>query len=449
MKRFAKLWILALLIATFSVTGIAAAENADADIERISKQINVLTAELEKLKLGAVAEPKYESFMGLGPAASKVYTVEKGLSLGGYGELVYENYLDSTKKDFADTLRFVLYGGYKFNEWIVMNSELEFEHAGIKNVGGNTTGVTPAVGNTRTAEVYVEFMYLDFLLGEAFNVRTGLMLMPIGFINEYHEPTVFHGVLRPDVERNIIPTTWRDMGVMAYGDAGRMKYNVALVNGLRADRFSKGTWIRNTRQQGAEINAEAGAAIGRINYDVTDSLSLGGTYYRGKAVHGLGGNQDPLGPDEKEGTVSLWEVHGQFQAKGLQVRALYAKGDLEGNDALEASPPGGVGKEAVGWYVEAAYDVMPLIKSGSEMSLSPFVRYEAYDTHQDVFSGPRDRSQDRTVITAGIGFKPHPQVVLKADFQGRDTASSLQAGKGTGLDENKINQFNIGMGFIF
>ncbi len=426
-----------------------AADAEKADLEQIRKQIGALTEEMEKLKLGAVAEPKYESFMGLGPAASKVYTVEKGLSLGGYGEVVYENYLDGTKKDFADALRFVLYGGYKFNDWIVMNSELEFEHAGIKNVGASTTGVTPAVTSTRQAEVYVEFMYLDFLLSKSFNVRTGLMLMPIGFINEYHEPTVFHGVLRPDVERNIIPTTWRDMGVMAYGEAGRLQYNAALVNGLRADRFSKGTWIRNSRQQGAEINAEAWAGIGRVNYDLTETLSLGGTYYRGKAVHGIGGQQDPLGTDEKEGTVSLWEVHAQFQAKSLQLRGLYAKGDLDGNAALETAPPGDVGKAVQGWYVEAAYDVMPLFKSGSDISLSPFVRYEAYDTHKEVFSGTRDLSQDRTVITAGIGFKPHPQVVLKADYQARDTASRLPAGKGTGLDENKINQFNFGIGFIF
>jgi len=92
----------------------------------VDKKINAITEDIEKLKLGAVAEPKYESFMGLGPAASKVYGIDKGLSLGGYGEVVYSNYQDSTKKDFADALRFILYGGYKFNDWIIMNTELEF-----------------------------------------------------------------------------------------------------------------------------------------------------------------------------------------------------------------------------------------------------------------------------------------------------------------------------------
>lgn len=448
MKRQGLLLLVAGLLFFASPSADSFAQ--DADIREMKKQIEVLTEEMEKLKLGAVAEPKYESFMGLGPAASKVYGVEKGLSLGGYGEIVYENYLHGTKKDFADALRFVLYTGYKFNDWIVMNTELEFEHAGIKNVGGSTTNVTPIVNSTRQAEVYVEFMYLDFLLSKSFNVRTGLMLMPVGLVNELHEPTVFNGVLRPDVERNILPSTWRDIGIMTYGELGNLDYKLALVNGLRADRFSKGNWIRGGRQQGAEINADVWAGVARLDYEIVDALNVGGTYYFGRAGHGIGTQQDPL-PNgiEKEATVSLWEVHADYQRKGLQLRGLYAKGGLDGNDALKAAPPGDVGKAVEGWYVEAAYDVMPFIKTGSEMSLTPFVRYESYDTHKEVFTGTRDPSQDRTVITAGLGFKPHSQVVLKADYQWRDTASTLPAGKGTGLDENKINQFNVGIGFIF
>jgi hypothetical protein len=299
----------------------------------------------------------------------------------------------------------------------------------------------------RQPEVYIEFSYLDFLLSKGLNVRTGLMLMPMGLINEYHEPTVFHGVKRPDVETNVIPSTWRDIGVMAYGEFGKLSYNAALVNGMRADRFSKGTWIRDGRQQGAEINADVWGGIARVNFDVADDFSLGGAYYRAKAGHGKGKDQDPLpAVDEKEGTVSLWEAHAQYQVKGLQLKALYASGTLDGNDALRTA---GVGKQAEGWYAEAAYDILPLIKSGSEMSLTPFVRYESYDTHKEVFTGTRDPQQDKTVKTAGIDFKPHSNVVLKADYQWRDTASTLPAGKGTGLDENKINQINVGIGFIF
>lgn len=421
------------------------------EVDELVKRIEVLAEEVQKLKLGEVAEAKYESYSGLGPAASKVYgALSDRLATGGYGEIVYSNYQDSTIKDYADAYRFILYAGYKFNDWIVMNTEIEFEHAGVNNVGGSTSGVSPAVSNDKSAEVYVEFSYLDFLISKPFNVRTGLMLMPIGFLNEFHEPTVYNGVLRPDVETNIIPTTWRELGVMAYGEYGKLSYNAALVNGLRADRFSSSSWLRNGRQQGAGVNAGESAGILNLNYEPIPELKLGGTYYYGNASHGKGKDTDPLGTAEKEGAVRLWEVHAEYKNRGLGLRGLYTMGDLEGNSALESSPPGGVGKKARGWYTEASYDVMQHIKPASEMALTPFIRYEAYDTNKDVFSGKtRDKTLDRTVTTLGIGFKPHPNVVLKGEYQWRDTDSSLPRGKGTGRDVNKIDQVNLGLGFIF
>ena len=404
-----------------------------AKTEEMQKQIQILTEEMEKLKLGAVAEPKYEGFMGLGPAASKVYSIGKGFSIGGYGEVVYQNYRHSSKKDLADAYRFVLYGGYKFNDWIIMNTELEFEHAGFDAI------------DDKKSETYVEFSYLDFLLSKSFNVRTGLLLVPIGFINEYHEPTVYHGALRPEIETNIIPTTWRDIGVMAHGELGPVKYDAALLNGLRADKFSQSTWIRGGRQQGSKVNADAWALVARVNYELIEGLRLGGTYYFGAADEKKGGEQDSS--THKEADVKLWEIHAQYQFKGLHLRGLYASGSLDGNSALESTS--GLGKDVEGWYVETAYDIMPHIKPTSNMSLTPFVRYEEYDTNKEIFTGSKNPIYDRNVITAGLGFKPHPNVVIKADYQWKDTASSLQEGKGTNLDENKIDQFNIGMGFIF
>ncbi len=419
-----------LAVVGFSLSGYAGEE----DIKEIKKQIEVLTGEMEKLKLGAVAEPKYESFMGLGPAASKVYGIDKGLSLGGYGEVVYQNYQDSTKKDLIDVSKFVLYTGYKFNDWIVMNGEIEFEHAGFDNA------------LNKDVEVEVEFAYLDFILNPVFNIRTGLMLVPIGIINEYHEPTVYSGVLRPDIETNIIPSVWREVGLMAYGKiGGGLKYDAAIINGLRAEQLRAKDWIRKGRQQGAQANADVLATVVRLTYEPLTDVLIGGSYYHGEVGEGEGG--DVVGANEQEGTVNLWEVHARYQLAGLELKGLFVKGSLDGNGALKSSTT--AGKEVQGWYAEAAYDIMPVIKSSSEMSLTPFVRYEQYDTNKEVFTGSRDPSLDRTVTSLGLGFKPHPNVIIKADYQWRDTASNLPSGKRTGMDENKIDQFNIGIGFIF
>ncbi len=414
---------LAALILLGCASGAAAEES---EIGELNRKVEILTEEVEKLKLGGVAEDSYESYSGLGPAASKVYGLKDGLSIGGYGEIFYASYGDDTKKDLADTLRFILYSGYKFTDRIILNAEIEFEHAN---------------------EVFVEFAYIDFLIDPAFNLRPGLLLVPFGITNEMHEPTVYNGVQRPEVERNIIPTTWRDIGIMAHGEAGGLAYKAAVLNGMKSDGFRKADWIRNGRYKGTSANAENLAYVVNLEYEVAGGLTAGGSYYFGGSGTGAGGSE--VEANEKKADVSLWEMHALYKRGGLDLRGLYVEGRLDGNDAFEAAPPGSVGKKVKGWYAEAAYDVMPHIRPMTEMSLSPFVRYEDYDTHAGVFSGPRDASQHRLITTVGLGFKPVQNVVIKADYQMRDTDSSLPSGKGAGLDENKIDQLNLGVGFIF
>lgn len=433
MKGIKKFWTLAgLLLFMLSMADVSFAD--ETEVKELKKKVEVIIEEIEKLKLGGVAEPKYESFSGLGPAASKVYGIDKGLSLGGYGEIVYSNYQDSTKKDFADAYRFILYAGYKFNDWILMNTELEFEHAGIKNVGA------------KQPEVYVEFSYLDFLFSKSFNLRTGLMLMPVGLVNEFHEPTVYHGTYRPEVETNLIPSTWRELGIMAHGEPiENLTYKIALTNGLRADLFAKSNWIRSSRQQGAEVNAGVAAMVANVNYQVIPSLSVGGSYYLGEADSGKGSATDATA--DKKGEVTLYEVHADFKHKGFELRGLYAAGEIDNaNDALKITD---VGKEVDGWYLQAAYDIFPLIRTETDMSLTPFIRYEDYNTHKAVFTGTPDKTQDRGITTFGLGFKPHPNVVIKADYQWKDTESDKPEGTASGQDSNKIDQFNLGVGFIF
>ena len=176
------------------------------DVKKLERKTDVLSQEVEKLRtnLSIPEEAKYKSMYGMGPAASKVYGTSKGLSIGGYGEAMYTNYVDTksnnNNKDSADLERAVIYIGYKFNDWIVLNNEIEFEHA--------TTGE----GGEEKGEVSVEFSQLDFFIDQKYNIRAGLMLVPMGFVNEMHEPTTYHGNHRPDIERYIIPSTWREMG---------------------------------------------------------------------------------------------------------------------------------------------------------------------------------------------------------------------------------------------
>ncbi|HEU5304782.1 MAG TPA: hypothetical protein VFU40_09085, partial [Gemmatimonadales bacterium] len=204
-------------------------ERDTTSIQRLEAQVEAITRELEELRLGRDLVVEADtSVYGFGPAASKVYKVRQGVSIGGYGEVLYENFAGTRQDDSPsgaadrfDALRAIVYVGYKFSDQVLFNSELEFEH-----------GSTEAGGS-----VSIEFAYLEYRLSPRFGLRGGLLLPPMGFINEVHEPPAFLGARRPETERQIIPSTWRENGLGFFGTAGGISYRAYLVNGFDATGF--------------------------------------------------------------------------------------------------------------------------------------------------------------------------------------------------------------------
>jgi hypothetical protein len=400
--------------------------------EEQARKTGILAEELETLKskfiLPETAE--YKSLYGLGPAASKVYQVPRGLSLGGYGEasanfFISDNEGPGERRDVGDFVRFVTYIGYKFTDRIIMNSEIEFEHA----TSSSTT--TSSAGS-----VSVEFANLDFLLTEQANIRVGLVLMPMGFLNEVHEPPFYFGNFRPEVEQRIIPSTWRELGVGLHGTIlPGLTYRTYAVNSLNAKGFSK-TNIRGARQSGNRALFEDLGWTARVDYTPLPGVQAGGSFFWGNT------GQDQLFSGKKiDASFTLYEGHVQYQYRGLQLRALFAQGHIGDAAVLSADlgANGPISSRIVGGYVEAGYDVLPLLLPRTEMSLSPFVRFERLDTQADVPSGfTADKSRDVTVVNVGLSYKPIPNVVIKLDYR------NLEPKSGTIADE-----FNIGFGFIF
>lgn len=406
--------------------------SADQRIAELERRLDAMSKELETQKTGgAVQAAPEEGRFGLGSSASKVYTVPSGLSIGGYGEFLYQNFdtklQDGTRvprENSLDALRLVLYTGYKFNEHIVFNSELEFEHGGYSD---ESTG----------GEVKVEFAYLDFLLTKAFNVRAGMMLMPVGFINEMHEPPAFLGAKRPLVERRIIPSTWHENGVGIHGElVGNLTYRLYLVNGMNANPADGGhegftaASIKGGRQFGKEAQANSLAWTGRLDWAPIPGTTLGFSFYRG--------NSNP--EDGAEALItSLWDVHAEYRARGLQVRGLFSRtsNSTDGVAALPATSEAfQTGTRQFGGYVEVGYDVL----SGTgRQALIPFVRYERLNSQQRVVDGATlDPANDVTVKTYGLSYKPIPNVAVKADW------NQIENRARTGRD-----QFNLGLGFYF
>src|SRR5262249_18090531 len=188
----------------------------------------------------------------------------------------------------------------------VLNTEIEAEHA--------------VTASDKGGEVEVEFAYLDYLFSKPVRARAGLVLIPMGLINELHEPPTFLGVLRPDVEERLIPTTWRELGGGVYGDSGGFSYRLYLVNGLTSEGFTaKG--IREGSQEGSEASAQNWAVTGRLDWSPTPGALLGASFFSGNS------DQGRTTPDGHgfSGRTTLWDVHGDFKWRGLWVRALYAR----------------------------------------------------------------------------------------------------------------------------
>lgn len=413
-----------LAAAAETETGSAAASDAPSN-EELARRIDVLAAEMEDRSQEEVAQPTTSKY-GLAPAASRVYSVRRGPSIAGYGEGVFIHHASTdesgaavTNKDQFDWLRLVTYLGYKFSDDLLFNSEIEFEHA--------STG--------KGGEVSVEFAYLDFLLQSAINARAGMLLMPVGWLNELHEPPVFLGVSRPETEQVVLPTTWRGNGAGVFGEPGSgFSYRAYVVEGLRAVRdtvagfpgYSASSGIRNGRQSGARSLVEDWAGTARLDWSHTAGLTLGASVVSGGSAQGY-----TSGGAEFSARTTSWDAHGEYRAHGAWLRALYAETSVDEADLLnQASGLAGnnsVGSKMYGWYAVAGYDVLRLLAKGSELSLYPYLQYEEVDTQKEVPSGyARAARNEREFVTFGASFYPHSQVALKADYQWRSNGAATE-----------------------
>jgi hypothetical protein len=401
---------------------------ASLEVKTLERKTNVLSQEVEKLRtnLAIPEDAKYKSAYGLGPAASKIYSAGKGLSIGGYGEGNYQAFVGDKgdNNDKADMERMVLYAGYKFTDQILFNSELEFEHA--------STGE----GAEEKGEVSVEFASLDFFINPLANVRAGLVLMPMGFINRIHEPLFYFGNQRPVVEQRIIPSTWREIGAGFFGAiTPNLTYTAYVVNGLDAAGFTS-NGIREGRGGGSNARAENFGYVARMDYDpdFVPGLSLGGSAYVGNA----GQNQSFAG-QKADVFTQLYEAHIQWKYRGLEFRTLGSWGHINNADILSAAAGETIGSENYGWYTEVGYDILPLILPTTTQYVAPFFRYEHMNTIAKAPTGfANDPTKDWQIFQVGLQYKPIPNVVLKADYR------NFVAKQGSLADD-----FNLGFGFIF
>ena len=427
----------------------AHAQTTDERLGSVEQKLDAALAEIERLKLGGSAPDTataYGSRHGFGPAASRVYRSAGGPSIGGYGEMLFEK-SDRTRENGAlsnasaraDLLRAVFYIGHKFSPTLLFNSEIEFEHSGIKDEA--EVAVDPLSGQGEaelSGEVVMEFAYIDWQVRRGLGLRAGKLLVPMGLVNEQHEPPVFPGARRPDTERLIIPSTWAAAGAGFYGETAQgFEWRAYLVEGLDASHFDAARAVREGRQNASQSVFTHPALSARLDWKGTPGLLIGGSGYTGDSWQ----QAQPAGA-ALSARVTLLDAHARWQWNGLELRGLYATGTLADagalSDALALTGTERLGKRFFGGYAEALFDVAPRLWPGTSYMLAPYVRAESLDTQDDVEGGSNDDALERTIFTFGVAAKPHPNVVVKADREQRSNGA-----------DTETSRWNVALGWLF
>jgi plastocyanin len=316
-------------------------------------------------------------------------------NLSGYMDFHFNN------EEFTDARldfhRFVLLVTHSFSPRIRFVGELELEHAFVE-------------GLEEGGELELEQAYVDFLLDRSFNVRAGMMLMPIGIINERHEPPVFYGVERPFIDTVIIPTTWFDVGAGVHGEVGRgWRYRAYVVAPLNAAEFNADIGLRDGRQKGSESNVGRPAVTGRLEYVGVRGLTLGASGWSGRSGFEFRPRFDV--------PVSLVEADARYSRRGYEFRGQFAQvwidnaGVLNDTLALRVGVNPNIGSALRGFSLEGSRRFF----SGSRLGeVGGFVRYENFDTQYRMPSGYVPLQEfDREAWVVGANYWPDPDVAIK------------------------------------
>ena len=363
--------------------------------------------------------------------AQKIIGSNQGLHIGGYGQIDYNRTINDDLNYNAklDVHRLVTFLGYNFNEKTSFVSELEFEHV---------------------VEVYVEQAFLSHNIRDNFSINAGLMLIPMGIQNLYHEPPTFNGVERTNVDKYIVPTTWREMGASVNGRImdNTLSYELMLVNGFNGydgeGVFSGSKGLRSGRQKGAESYMTAPDFASRLSYLGIPNLNLGLSTYFGESESSaydeldLSDENAVMSADSTIIGINMIGIDGRYQKGSLQLRGQYIIANLSNTNQYNTFTGKDLGSKMSGYYAEAGYNLLESMQTSNE--LIPFVRFENYNTHQetvgDVEVAP---NYNRTDITIGLGFKVSNGAMFKADYQ-------IKSNEGS---DEKTYQLNLGTAIWF
>lgn len=399
------------------LTSLAAAQDGPPTMEEVweivqrqQAEIEALRAELDETRQGmdatnekvAESEERIEATGDVIETLASAGSGPRKTSIGGYGELHYNNISsDAGDSDEIDFHRFVLFFGHEFSDRVRFFSEFELEHS--------------LSGDDKPGEVELEQAYVEYGLGDNTFAKTGLFLLPLGILNETHEPPTFYGVERNDVENIIIPSTWWEAGAGLRGNLGNgLSWDATVHSGLAMPTTGGSAFrVRSGRQKVAEALASDWASTLRMKYTGIPGLELAASYqYQSDPSQVAGDGLD---------SGQLLTAHAVYQKDRFGLRALYGSWNFSGA-AVEAADA----DDQTGWYIEPNFRISD--------KWGVYARYEDLDAA---------RQQDRfSQSEFGFNYWPVDGVVLKMDFRSRDF--DLPA-----LSSADFDAVDVGFGYNF
>ncbi|MDR2037276.1 MAG: outer membrane beta-barrel protein [Bacteroidales bacterium] len=379
-------------------------------------------------------------------------TTFKKIRLGGYGEMLYQ-WMDygpdrykgdgapKDKRAYISIPRAIFAIDYKFRHDIVLGTEIEFEYGGT---GAAMEFEYAEAGEyemevEKAGEVVLEQFHITKSFGSIFNIRVGHMIVPVGLTNAHHEPIFFFGSSRPEGEMTMIPCTWHETGISVLGSFSKigLNYELMVVNGLDPNGFSKAEWVRVGRQKIFELSTMTSPAfVGRLEYSPVKNLRIGASGYYNKSAKNA---SKPEKMTSVKGKVSIVTADAQYASSNIVARANFIYGNLTDSKRISelnrtvsskaGFPRTDVAKNAMTYAAEAGYNVLSFFNT--KQKLFPFIRYEYYNTMEDVESGvTKDTRYKRDILSFGLNYYILPNLVVKADYAMR------QIDNGTYNDEN-------------
>ncbi len=339
------------------------------------------------------------------------------IPIGSYGEaqVVFQG-----KTTTATLRRVVLFFGHQFLDWLAVYAELEVENV---------------------SEFEIEQTYLELKPFKKFRIgaRVGLVLIPLGIINLYHEPPTFNGVDRPTVDQLIIPSTWRELGAGLFGTiVDGLLWEVDVVAGSDGSKFTSDGGFGPGLSRGFTVSVENVAVAGRMHFNRVLGLDVGAGFYYG----GANSKENAL----KGISVGIVEADARYARWGLSLRAEYARVFIQGADTLtrflrETVPTAdAIAAQQQGFYLEAGYDLLHAIHR-TRHEVIAFGRYELVDLHAKLPDVPDPGFfEPAQYMTVGLTYRPLPEVAFKFDYR------RTLAGNTIGVSPDR---FSLGIAYMY